>query len=375
MLDAFGLINMNGRVYDPVIARFLSPDNYVQSPTSSQGFNRYSYCLNNPLVYTDPSGEFVHLIIGAVIGGTINWMAHGAEFSWKGLGYFGIGAAVGAIGAGVGVGIQTASAGAAFGAGFVGSSQGISTIISVGYTSSFVTGAAVGAGAGFAGGFTTGFGNGLMGGQNFGQALWSGTKSGIIGGLSGAAIGGLTNGISAARRGRDFWDGFDYQKSLDAMVTREGINNPNSKFLVANLKNAKLVNETFNSNLTKVSGNKIYLSPDGSIYSEFGVNFGTQSKGNLTLISKQVIRDKALFSLTDVVRHEGTHQLQILAGMTARLDGGLAMEYGAYMTNILNPATSSTISKVFNILVNDWSIDYSTLWETILNIYPYGPIP
>jgi hypothetical protein len=49
---------MNGRVYDPVIARFLSPDNYVQSPTSSQGFNRYSYCLNNPLKYTDPSGEF-----------------------------------------------------------------------------------------------------------------------------------------------------------------------------------------------------------------------------------------------------------------------------------------------------------------------------
>ena len=54
MLDAFGLINMNGRVYDPVIARFLSPDNYVQASYNSQGLNRYSYVMNNPLKYTDP---------------------------------------------------------------------------------------------------------------------------------------------------------------------------------------------------------------------------------------------------------------------------------------------------------------------------------
>ena len=32
--------------------------NYVQQPTSAQSFNRDSYCLNNPLKYTDPSGEF-----------------------------------------------------------------------------------------------------------------------------------------------------------------------------------------------------------------------------------------------------------------------------------------------------------------------------
>ena len=52
-----GIINMNGRLYDPVIARFFSPDNYVQSPGFTQSFNRYSYCLNNPLQYVDPSGE------------------------------------------------------------------------------------------------------------------------------------------------------------------------------------------------------------------------------------------------------------------------------------------------------------------------------
>ena len=55
-LYAFGLINMNGRCYDPVMSSFLSVDAYVQSPDNSQNFNRYAYCLNNPLKYTDPSG-------------------------------------------------------------------------------------------------------------------------------------------------------------------------------------------------------------------------------------------------------------------------------------------------------------------------------
>ena len=56
MLNEYDIINMNGRLYDPVIGRVFSPDNYVQMPFNSQNFNRYSYCLNNPLKYTDPSG-------------------------------------------------------------------------------------------------------------------------------------------------------------------------------------------------------------------------------------------------------------------------------------------------------------------------------
>ncbi|MDR0506376.1 MAG: FG-GAP-like repeat-containing protein, partial [Dysgonamonadaceae bacterium] len=70
-LSEFGLINMNGRVYDPLIAQFLSPDPYIQMPGNWLNYNRYSYCLNNPLKYTDPSGEvvwFVPVIIGAVVG-------------------------------------------------------------------------------------------------------------------------------------------------------------------------------------------------------------------------------------------------------------------------------------------------------------------
>lgn len=47
----------SGRLYDPLLGRFFSPDNYVQLPGFTQSYNRYSYCLNNPLKYTDPSGQ------------------------------------------------------------------------------------------------------------------------------------------------------------------------------------------------------------------------------------------------------------------------------------------------------------------------------
>lgn len=92
MLTDFSLINMNGRLYDPKLGRFLSPDNYVQMPDNSQNFNRYSYCLNNPLKYTDPSGEVFVIddllvflaggtfnVIGNAVSGDIKSFWHGAE--------------------------------------------------------------------------------------------------------------------------------------------------------------------------------------------------------------------------------------------------------------------------------------------------------
>jgi RHS repeat-associated protein len=69
-LDGFQLINMNGRMYDPVIGRFMSPDPVLQFPNFTQGLNPYSYVLNNPLRYTDPSG---YSLVGqlAAIGASI----------------------------------------------------------------------------------------------------------------------------------------------------------------------------------------------------------------------------------------------------------------------------------------------------------------
>lgn len=57
-LDNVGLIHMNGRVYDPEIARFVSADPFIKNLSNLQNYNRYSYALNNPLRYTDPSGFF-----------------------------------------------------------------------------------------------------------------------------------------------------------------------------------------------------------------------------------------------------------------------------------------------------------------------------
>ena len=72
-LTAFGLINMNGRMYDPVMSSFLSVDQYVSCPDNAQGFNRYAYCMNNPLKYIDPSGW---LAMGGHTGYTPNSSAN-----------------------------------------------------------------------------------------------------------------------------------------------------------------------------------------------------------------------------------------------------------------------------------------------------------
>jgi RHS repeat-associated protein len=91
----------NGRLYDPVIARVLSPDNYVQNPYNPQNYNRYSYCYNNPLVYVDPSGDFIEtaVIIGLTLAGAYfggvgsnQGELNPTEWDWRaGTTYMGIG--------------------------------------------------------------------------------------------------------------------------------------------------------------------------------------------------------------------------------------------------------------------------------------------
>ena len=112
----FELIHMNGRVYDPLLARFVSADPFADGLAASQTLNRYAYVGNNPCSFTDPSGHFIGLILGfafghltttltakvtlgAVIGG-LQAAIHGGDW-----GDVLQGAALGGVGAGVAHGI------------------------------------------------------------------------------------------------------------------------------------------------------------------------------------------------------------------------------------------------------------------------------
>jgi RHS repeat-associated protein len=68
-LQSVALINMNARLYDPMLHRFLQHDNYIQDPTNTQNFNQYGYVLNNPLKYTDPSGNKFKLTFSDIVAG------------------------------------------------------------------------------------------------------------------------------------------------------------------------------------------------------------------------------------------------------------------------------------------------------------------
>ena len=129
-MDFMDMVNMDGRMYDPYLGRFLSPDPYIQAPDNTQSLNRYAYCLNNPLSYTDPTG-----------------------YSW--IGNF-FSAAIG-----IAVSIETG--------GFGGTFLGVMASAACG-------------------GASSAFVSSMMNGNN----LWTATKSAFVGGCWGA-VGGMTN--------------------------------------------------------------------------------------------------------------------------------------------------------------------------------------
>ena len=123
------LIHMNARFYDPVKKIFLTPDNVLQDPYNPQNYNKFGYCLNNPLKYTDPSGNepititvgayFIAAGISALIS-SIFYVAQNAYnqqgFDWGGLGLSILqGAVSGAAAYGIGSAFTTASVVAALG--------------------------------------------------------------------------------------------------------------------------------------------------------------------------------------------------------------------------------------------------------------------
>lgn len=190
MLEDFGLIHMNGRVYDPVLGRFLSADPFVDDATDAQAYNRYSYVSNNPLNHTDPSGFFklkdiVPAIVGIVVAAitlvalgpgsgtffkslTASLKEFGAHTIWAG--------ASGGFASGFsGSLLNGGSLGDAFKAGVIGAATGAATAWAAGQIGGFFDGAASGDGL-FGGGFSN----------------WSGriVAHATVGGLASEAQGG-----------------------------------------------------------------------------------------------------------------------------------------------------------------------------------------
>ena len=227
MLPEFGLINMNGRLYDPILGRFLSPDNYVQMPDYSQSFNRYGYCLNNPLKYKDPSGNYILIddIIAGLVGGTINLVCNVIQGNidnfLKGVGAFAAGS-IGGIGnlypqfgghiwGGAIVGATNAAlSGEDFTGIFVGSLTGIASsivgssigIFATGYISNItlnsmniaspvVKGLLTGITVGAISGYVTGFGFTLLTTGSLKEANKSGLQNATIGAVNGVISGAI----------------------------------------------------------------------------------------------------------------------------------------------------------------------------------------
>ena len=149
MLSEFDIINMNGRLYDPVLGRFFSPDNYVQIPDNSQNFNRYSYCLNNPLKYTDPSGNLFGIDDAIIAFAAFNMASSMMQASFEGKSVWKAGAlSLLSSAASYGIGELFKGAAATFGnellrAGAHGLASGVVSALDGGnFASAFVSGAA-----------------------------------------------------------------------------------------------------------------------------------------------------------------------------------------------------------------------------------------
>lgn len=251
-LPTFSLVHMNGRVFNPMLAVFLSVDPVNQMITDTQSGNGYAYARGNPLRYIDPSGTS---------WGSF-WRAVTSPFR-------AVGDAIGAIGRGIGH--FASEVGKWF-------AENWRTVVIVAAVIT-VTVLTAGAGATLAGAILSGMAAGATGGA-LGAALYGGSfedillgavKGAVIGGISGAAfygVGsyftaqpvsatteiesiaahGVVGGAKEAVEGGNFWKGF----VATAATKATSIFGPRFDGLAANTARAAVVGGT----VAQISGGK-----------------------------------------------------------------------------------------------------------------------
>jgi len=200
-----GLINMNARLYDPNLGRFISPDTMIPDAGNMQEYNRYTYVKNNPLSYTDPTGHWslknfwkaAKPIVAIVVAAALTCMGVPPVF---------VGAISGFINTGT---LQGAMFGAVSGGMFAvagtvasqfGTLAGIAANGMVGGMMSMV------AGGNFAQGFYSAAASKALGSMGGGEY---GIEGGDVGSIAArTVVSGVIGGVSSRAGGGDFWSGF-----------------------------------------------------------------------------------------------------------------------------------------------------------------------
>jgi hypothetical protein len=200
---------MNGRIYDPTLGRFLQADPHIQAPSNSQNYNRYSYVLNNPMSYTDPSGyffkalgKFVKKYWRQIAAIAVTYFTAGVASGWAtawGFSGAAAGAVSGAIAGAAGGFVATGSLRGALVGAFSGAAFGAIGASSWGNAGKFAASGAVG-----------GVMSDLQGGK-FGHGFWSAGLGTALGGqfssdpvgqvLASAVVGGTISKLTGGKFG------------------------------------------------------------------------------------------------------------------------------------------------------------------------------
>lgn len=211
-IEEINLIQINGRLYDPIICRFLSPDPFIPDNLNSQAYNRYSYVVNNPLKFKDPSGRFLGAIfraIGRIVSNVFNaistplgLLAVAATIVTGGI----VAAAAPALLAGMGIAATTTTSAVLTGAlagaasGFVGGTI-ITGSLDKGLQSAFL-----GVIGGAVGGFASNIASNVL--QTGNKISISNPNLLLAGETFRVGTQAALNGISNDLAGKDFGDGF-----------------------------------------------------------------------------------------------------------------------------------------------------------------------
>jgi RHS repeat-associated protein len=353
-LQGVGLINMNARLYDAKLHRFLQADSILQDPSNTQNYNKYGYCVNNPLRHTDFSGNifgFDDVLVCALIYAAIGALVGTAVYVGTNL-YFGTPITAGGI---IGAFVMGAISGAvSFGIG-----EAVSSIAQFGVR---ITVQALAHGV-FQGGlsyvqsgnFASGFISGAL--SSIACSAWSGGKlaggDGMWGGIGGnfakggagtLFFGALAGGVGASLGGGNFWQGavtglfvagmnhlavhqgqkIDAKKSITERLIKAGYPVPSAAAdylgldlnAFASIVFPDMMQQAKNPKFQKVD---VILESNGDTTDELGrTKSSLNLKTKLVTFKGPVLIAKAAFSsflqLASTVGHELTHVTNIFNG-------------------------------------------------------------